>query len=252
VSRSQPPRVGLSAYREDTRWGAWHERADLLSSTYSDAVAAAGAVPLLLPVASKNVEGGTSAALDSVHGLILTGGPDVDPSLYGQERHPETDEPRTTRDSWEWELAHEAMRRDIPLLGICRGLQLLNVALGGGLIQHLPDVVGSDGHRPVVGEFTIHSVSTAPGSRIAGIMGGEASIPSHHHQAIGSLAAGLVPTGWAPDGTIEAVEMPARTWTVAVQWHPEEGGGEPLFQAFVDAARAYRESTALSPAETGA
>ena len=125
------------------------------------------------------------------------------------------------------------------------------MALGGALIQHLPDVVGTDGHRPVVGEFVLHRVSMSPGSMLARIMGGEASIPSHHHQAIGSLAAGLVATAWAPDGTIEAAEMPAKAWTVAVQWHPEEGGGDALFHAFVEAARAYRDAAALSPAEAG-
>jgi putative glutamine amidotransferase len=252
VSGSPPPRIGITAYREVTDWGPWTERADLLPSTYADAVAAAGAVPVLLPLVSATVERGVETALDGIHALVLSGGPDVDPSLYGRERGPETDEPRADRDAWESALAREAMRRGMPLLGICRGLQLLNVALGGTLIQHLPDAIGHDRHRPVVGEFAVHDVRTAPGSRAAGILGARSETQSHHHQAIEGLGDGLVATAWADDDTIEAVEAPGCAgWMVAVQWHPEEADGEPLFEALTKAALSYRDLGA-EPVAAGA
>lgn len=216
------------------------ENVDLLTSSYASAIAAAGGVPLLLPAVAVRVEGGLEAALDGVHALVLSGGPDVDPARYGQPREALTDEPRTERDEWELALAQAAVRRGLPLLGICRGLQVLNVALGGTLFQHLPHVVGSDLHRPKPGAFTSHPVRTQAGSRIGTTMGSVAVVPGHHHQGVDVLGADLVATAWSDDGLVEAAEIPGDSWLVAVQWHPEEGSGESLFAAFVSAALEYR------------
>jgi putative glutamine amidotransferase len=231
------PRIGLTTYREPARWGEWNEPADLLPALYTGAVQAAGAVALLLPPGPAEQAG---AALDGVDGLLVAGGADVDPARYGADRDPRTGGARADRDEWELALVHEALDRDLPLLAVCRGMQVLNTALGGTLIQHLPDLVGTDLHAPIVGGHGRHDVRLEAGSRLAGLYGERAEIATHHHQAVDRLGAGLVACGWADDGIVEAVHLPGATWVVGVQWHPEVCGGAPLFGALGAAAVHYR------------
>jgi putative glutamine amidotransferase len=234
-----PPRIGLTTYREPARWGEWDEVADLLPALYSTAIQQAEAVSLLLPPAPP---AHAAPALDGVHGVLLAGGPDIDPGRYGAERHPKTGGAREERDEWELAVVRAALDRDLPVLAVCRGLQVLNVALGGTLVQHLPDVVGSEMHSPVVGEHGRHSVALQSGSRIAAIVGERAEIATHHHQGLGELGDGLVPCGWAEDKVVEAVELPGRTWVFGVQWHPEAYNGDRLFAAFVAGCAARQAS----------
>jgi putative glutamine amidotransferase len=234
-----PPRIGLSCYRERAAWGVWDEAADLLPASYAASVLRAGGAPVLLPApdagAARSIESLAEAVLVGLDGLLLTGGPDLDPAHYGAERHPSTQSPRAERDAWELVLARCALERELPLLCICRGMQTLNVALGGTLIQHLPDHLGHDDHSPTVGVHGRHVVHTAPGTRIAGVFGPRAEVATYHHQAVDVLADGLVPTAWADDQTIEAAEYAGASWLLAVQWHPEVHNGEPLFAEFVAA-----------------
>jgi gamma-glutamyl-gamma-aminobutyrate hydrolase PuuD len=235
------PRVGISTYREPARWGEWNLPADLLPADYSGAVQDAGAVAVLLPPAP---EDHAAPALDGVHGVIIAGGADVEPSHYGAERHPKTGGAREDRDGWELALVRAALDRDMPLLAICRGAQVLNVALGGTLIQHLPDVVGSDLHAPVVGDHGRHAVRLEAGSRLAAVCGERIEVATHHHQAIDDLGDGMIACAWADDGVIEAVVLPGRAWAVGVQWHPEAHAGDALFAGFVSACERYRMSGA--------
>lgn len=227
------PRIGLSCYREPARWGVWDEPADLLPASYARAVSAAGGAPLLLPPG----EPATAAVvLDGLHGLLIAGGADLDPGRYGQPRDEHTDQPRTDRDGWELALLDGALARRMPVLAICRGLQVLNVALGGDLVQHLPDQLGSNLHCPVVGVHGRHPVTLTAGTRLAALLGEQPVVASYHHQAIDRLAPALTATGWAPDGTVEAVELADAGWVIGVQWHPEVFDGQRLFAAFVQAA----------------
>ncbi|HVU93163.1 MAG TPA: gamma-glutamyl-gamma-aminobutyrate hydrolase family protein [Jatrophihabitans sp.] len=232
------PRVGATTYREPARWGEWNEVADLLPAQYSSALQRAGAVAVLLPPAPPEH---AADALAGVHGLLVAGGPDVEPGRYGAERHPRTGGARAERDEWELALVAAALDRDLPLLAVCRGMQVLNVALGGTLLQHLPDVVGSDLHSPLVGEHGRHPVDVEPGSRLAAVIGERAEIATHHHQAVDRLGDGLVACGWAEDKVVEAVELPARSWAFGVQWHPEAHDGDALFAAFAAACARYAE-----------
>lgn len=233
------PRIGLTSYRESARWGVWDEAADLLPASYAGSVSAAGGAPMLLPPGRP---GTADAVLDGLHGLIIAGGADVDPVRYGQDRHPRTDPARTDRDGWELALVAGALDRDLPVLAICRGMQVLNVALGGDLLQHLPDQIGSDQHCPTVGVHGRHPVSFAAGSGLASILGERAVVATYHHQAVRRLGERLTATGWAADGTVEAVEYAGAGWVVGVQWHPEVHDGQLLFAAFVQAAAGYRPS----------
>jgi putative glutamine amidotransferase len=236
-----PPRIGLSAYRDPAAWGVWNEPADLLPASYADAVARAGGVALLLPgpdIGDRDVAAG--AALDGVHGLALAGGADLDPARYGAPRDPHTGPARPERDAWEAALARAALDRAMPILAICRGLQVLNVVLGGDLVQHLPDVVGHDGHCPTRGRHGRHEVRTAPGSKVAALLGPHADVATYHHQAAGRLGAGLVATGWAADGTVEAIEHTGAPWVVGVQWHPEVHDGGRVFAGFVAECARFR------------
>jgi putative glutamine amidotransferase len=235
------PRIGITTYREPARWGEWNEPADLLPALYSSAVQNAGGVAVLLPPGPPSH---AAPALDGVHALVIAGGPDVDPDRYHAQRHPKTGGAREERDGWELDLVRGALKRDLPLLGVCRGMQVLNTALGGTLIQHLPDVVGTEMHAPLVGAHGRHPVTLEAGSRLAVICGERIEIATHHHQALDELGAGLKACGWADDGTVEAVELADRTWTMGVQWHPEAYNGEALFAALVTAAAHYRTTGA--------
>jgi gamma-glutamyl-gamma-aminobutyrate hydrolase PuuD len=237
------PVIGITTYVEPARWGSWDRDAALLPQSYVAAVVAAGGVPVLLPP----VPDAAAAVIATLDGLLVSGGADVDPSRYGQAAHETTDRPRTDRDSWESDLLRLALESRIPVLAICRGLQVLNVALGGTLHQHLPDVCGHEGHRPVPGTYGTTTVGLVAGTRVATILGSraptgvaaEVDVPCHHHQAVDRAGDGLVVSGRAADGTIEAMELDdADRWVVAVQWHPEDGTDPRLFEAFVaEAAR---------------
>ena len=234
------PVVGISSYAEEAAWGPWHQPAALLPLSYPEQVAAAGGVPVLLPPLP-----GAAAAMSRLDALVLSGGGDLDPAGYGAQPHPQTSRVQPGRDRAELDLLAAALAGGLPVLAICRGLQILNVSRGGTLQQHLPDTVGHDGHRAAPGAFGTHPVRIAPGSRLAAILGpppagGELQldVPTAHHQAIGRLGAGLVATAWADDGTIEAAELPdPDEFLIAVQWHPEAGTDPRLFGALVRAAR---------------
>ncbi|MEV0264071.1 gamma-glutamyl-gamma-aminobutyrate hydrolase family protein [Streptomyces sp. NPDC050617] len=229
------PLIGVSTYLEDpVRWGVWQLPAAVLPVGYHRLVQRAGGLAVLLPPDAPAAADAVVARLD---GLVISGGPDVDPERYGAERRPETGPPTPERDAWELALIDAALERGTPLLGICRGLQLLNVALGGTLVQHLPDAVGHGGHSGPPGVFARHGVKPVPGTLLAAAVPEEVSVPTFHHQAADRLGTGLVPSAYAEDGTVEAVELPgARGFTLAVQWHPEAGDDVRVMSALVRAA----------------
>ena len=230
------PVIGITSYAQDARWGVWHLPAALVPLAYVDAIEKAGGRAVVIPPAEEDIE----QTLDALDGIVFSGGSDVDPAHYGAEPHPETDVPQTRRDAGELALLKAALERDLPTLAICRGFQLLNVARGGDLVQHLPEAVGHDVHKQVPGEFAVHPVEVKEGTRLAGIVGATPDVTSHHHQALGRVGDGLVETAWAADGTLEALEDPSRRFVVGVQWHPEVGEDAALFEELVEQARAYR------------
>ena len=232
---TRPPRIGLTAYRQQARWTIWDRQAVVLSYAYVQAVLDVGGVPVVLPPAGDRAA--AASAIDGIDALVLTGGDDVDPVRYGAETHPETDGVHADRDRWELDLLAEALDRDLPVLAICRGIQILNVLRGGTLDQHLPDRVSHEGHRPEPGVMGTTRVRLAPGSPMASILGAELKVLCHHHQAIGRVGKGIVAVGWAEDGTIEAAAVPDRRFVLAVQWHPEDDDDPRLFDALVAAAR---------------
>jgi gamma-glutamyl-gamma-aminobutyrate hydrolase PuuD len=234
------PVIGVTSYAQDARWGVWHLPAVLVPLAYVDAIERAGGRALVIPPAETDVEE-TLAPLD---GIVFSGGADVDPARYGADAHPETDTPQTRRDAGELALLQAALARDLPTLAICRGFQLLNVARGGDLVQHLPEAVGNDDHKQVPGEFAVHPVEVKEGSRLAAIVGASSDVTSHHHQGLGRVGDGLVESAWAADGTLEAVEDPSLRFAVGVQWHPEAGEDAALFEALVEQARGYRSTRA--------
>jgi anthranilate synthase component 2/putative glutamine amidotransferase len=226
------PLIGISTYREQARWGTWHVPAVLLPASYADAVAAAGGEPVMLPTGAV-----TADVVDRLDGLVLAGGADVDPARYGDVPGTHTTVLRPDRDAAELALLTAALNRDLPLLAICRGMQLLNVALGGDLLQHLPDVPGTASHHAGDGLFARRQVRTAPGSGLDRLLGPSPDVDCHHHQALNRIASGLTPTAWASDGLVEGVEAVGRRFCLAVQWHPEAGEDRRLFAALVVAAQ---------------
>ena len=230
------PVIGITSYAQEASWGVWHLPAVLIPLAYVDAVEHAGGTAVVIPPSDEGVDE-TLAALD---GIIFSGGADLDPSIYGADPHPETDTPQARRDAGELALLRSALERDMPVLAICRGFQLLNVARGGDLVQHLPEEVGHDEHKEVPGEFSVHPVEVKEGTRLASMIGARSDVTSHHHQALGRVGDGLVETAWAGDGTLEGVEDPSRRFAVGVQWHPEAGEDAALFEALVAEAGAYR------------
>jgi len=231
------PVIGITTYLTPAAWGAWQLEAALVPASYVRAVTRAGGVPLLVPPGAAYEE-----TLDSVGGLVFSGGSDLDPELYGEEAHPETDGWVRERDDFELGLMQAALARDVPLLAICRGSQVLNVALGGDLEQHVPDRVQTNVHKETPGVFADHDVAVLPGTKLAAILGAGTDVKSHHHQGYGELGSGLHEAARAPDGTVEALEDPSRRFTVGVLWHPEEGEDLALFEALVREAAEYRQN----------
>jgi putative glutamine amidotransferase len=233
------PIVGLTTYLQQAQTGVWDVQASFLPAIYIDGVTLAGGIPMLLPPQPVDAEI-AGRVLDGLDGLVLTGGRDVDPATYGQQPHPAVDAPARDRDAWEFALLHEALRRGLPVLGICRGAQVLNVALGGTLHQHLPDVVGHRGHQAGNAVFNTSTIQTVPGTKLAALLGESTEAQCYHHQAIAELGQGLLAAAWDADGVIEGVEMPSAPFVLAVQWHPEERLDDlRLFAAVVQAAATY-------------
>jgi putative glutamine amidotransferase len=225
-------------------------RAAVLPEVYFGAVTASGGVAVLLPP-QPNPETAASAVLDGVDGLILTGGLDVQPELYGAERHPLTDPARADRDAWELALFRGAAERRMPVLAICRGLQLVNVARGGTLQQHLPESLGTERYRLGGGVFATNAVAVDDGTALAALLGaGEHDVHSYHHQGVDRLGDGLVVTARSDDGLVQAVESAGDGYVLGVQWHPEQNTEDRrLFAGLVTAAKAFaRGKTEGTPA----
>jgi putative glutamine amidotransferase len=230
------PVVGITTYVTPAKWSYWDIEAALVPADYVRAVDCAGGRPLLVPPSADGVD----ETLDAVDGLIFSGGSDLGPDLYGQDPHPETFGIHEARDRAELKLLEAALERDMPVLAICRGSQVLNVARGGDLVQHLPDVVGDEKHKHTPGTFADHDVALEPGTRLASLLGEHAPVKSHHHQGFGKVGAGLRVAAHAEDGTIEAVEDPSHRFALGVLWHPEAGEDMKLFEGLVVAAADYR------------
>src|SRR5215213_3500483 len=230
------PRIGICTAIERASWTVWDAEAYLLNRSYVDAVQGAGGLALMIPPDPRAARE-PDEVLDVLDGLILAGGADIDPTTYGEEPHPKTHGAWPERDEFEVALARRALERDLPLLGICRGMQLMNVARGGTLIQHLPDDLGHEDHRRVPGSFdgADHDVRLADGSLAARAAGEvDHATKSHHHQGVAQLGRGLVETGWSMlDELPEAIEDPDRRFALGVQWHPEVDPGSRLIASLV-------------------
>lgn len=233
----------MTTYLQQAQTGVWDVRASFLPQTYFTGVNLARGIALLLP--PQPVDNDVAdRVLDRIDGLIITGGPDIDPSRYGQERHPNTNTPDVERDDWEFALLAGALRRGIPVLGVCRGAQVLNTALGGTLHQHLPDVIGHTHHQKGNAVFGTSAVHTVPATLLAGLIGETSDAQCYHHQAIDKIGDGLIVSARDTDGVIEAIErdpaLPGDGFVLGVQWHPEERLDDiRLFTGLVDAARTY-------------
>jgi putative glutamine amidotransferase len=242
---STPPVIGICAVKERARWAFWDQTAHLVADTYVSAVQDTGALAVLLPVDSRDPE----KLLDRIDGLMVIGGADLDPAVYGEDRSEDTERTYRDRDEFELALTRGALERGLPFLGICRGMQLLNVALGGTINQNLVTADGTNPHRRIVGTFvgTEHDIDLDPGSLVARATGEEIhEARCHHHQAIDRLGNGLVVTASARDGVPEAIELEGDDdWVLGVQWHPEAGDKRQLFQAFAEAAAQWAGSAAL-------
>ncbi|QNN54265.1 gamma-glutamyl-gamma-aminobutyrate hydrolase family protein [Nocardioides mesophilus] len=229
----QAPVIGLSTYREQARWGVWDAPADLLPTTYAEAVERAGGVPVLLPPLDPSAAPTVVTRLD---GLVICGGADVDPERYGAAPHPRTAGWRPGRDAWELALLDAADAAGLPVLGICRGMQVMAVHRGGELDQHTPDVVGHDEHSPGGDAYGSVDVDTLPGTRLRALVGDKGEVDCHHHQSV-RRHPGYVPAARAADGTLEAMEAPGDRFELAVQWHPETRDDAGLFRGLVAAAQ---------------
>jgi putative glutamine amidotransferase len=228
--------IGITAAIDTAAWGAWREvDANVLPRTYSARVDEVGGVPVVLP-ASETATGSPGELLDLLDALILSGGGDLDPAIYGAEPDPRTTGQRIERDRFEIALARAALDRDLPLLGVCRGMELMNVACGGTLDQHLAD---AEVHLHTPGRYADHEVAVEPGSLAARAIGAKRiDVRSHHHQGIARLGDGVVASGWSQPGrAIEVIELPERRWALGVLWHTEEDGGSPVIAALATAAR---------------
>ncbi len=225
------PVVGITSYVEQARWGVWDVPASVLPFRYVERIEAAGGTAVVLPPAAA----ADAEVLERLDAVVFAGGADLDPGLYGEEPHPETTGLRPERDAAEVPLMKAALDRDVPLLGICRGMQVLSVVRGGSLVQHLPDAVGHERHRPAPGTYGMHDVRLEPGSLAHRLLGDHVSVPSYHHQGLASPG-DLSVSGWADDESPEVVEDPSLRFALGVLWHPEAGDDLRLFEALVAAA----------------
>jgi putative glutamine amidotransferase len=233
---SARPVIGITCYVEATSRGPWVDvPSAVLPVAYVAKIEQAGGVALIIPPRVDADEGLAAEVLERLDGLVIAGGADVDPQRYAAARHPEVQESRADRDATELALAAVAGRTGIPLLGICRGMQVMAVAGGGTLEQHVPDRVGHVDHSPEVAVYGEHVVETVPGTQLAALLGPRTDVPSYHHQAVRTHP-GFEPAAWAPDGTLEAMEDPSAVFRIGIQWHPEVGDDPRLFEALVRAA----------------
>jgi putative glutamine amidotransferase len=236
------PVIGMCTALERARWSVWDQPAVLLSRSYVDAVQAAGGLAVLLPPDPQLVQQ-PDEALELIDGLLLAGGADLDPASYGETAHAETQDSVPERDAFEIALTRAAIERDIPVLGICRGMQLINVALGGTLIQHLPEHFGHQEHRRVSGSFdgSDHDVDVLGDTLAMRVIGAAGhATKSHHHQGVGRVGEGLRVSATSPfDGLVEAIELPERSFVLGVQWHPEADVSSPVVGGLVQAAAAH-------------
>jgi putative glutamine amidotransferase len=237
------PIIGLTTYREDAAWGVWHQRADLLPTQYADAVEATGGVPLLLPPVGQT--GSADAVVARLDGLVISGGADVDPTRYGDAAHPRTAAWRPDRDAWEVALLDAAEAARLPVLGVCRGMQVMAVHAGGALEQHVPDLVHHERHSPGGDAFGETEVVTRAGTRVASLVGDRLTVNCHHHQSVRTHP-GYDAVAHAADGTLEAIELrrPGHNdrFCVGVQWHPETAADVGLLAGLVRAAAVYADS----------
>jgi gamma-glutamyl-gamma-aminobutyrate hydrolase PuuD len=233
------PVVGITTYLVAARFGAWEEESALVPAGYVRAVERAGARPLLVPPSTDGID----ETLDVVDGLVFSGGSDLDPELYGRDAHPETREVVRTRDDAELALLRAALERDLPVLAICRGSQVLNVARGGDLVQHLPEAVGHHGHKETAGVYSEHAVTVEEGTLLRELVGDRSPVKSHHHQGLGRIGSGLLVSAHAEDGTPEAIELEGSRFALGVLWHPEAGEDARLFEGLVAEAVRYRAET---------
>jgi putative glutamine amidotransferase len=227
------PVIGLTTYREHAAYGVWNQRADLLPTEYAEAVTATGGIPVLLPPIAE--PGAADVVVARLDGLVISGGADVDPGRYGAEPHERTAAWRPDRDAWEAALLTAAEARGLPVLGVCRGMQLMAVHAGGTLDQHTPDLVGHEEHSPGGDVYGTVRVATEAGSRVAGLVGETLEVSCHHHQSVRTHP-GFLPVARAADGTLEAMEAPGDRFCVAVQWHPETADDVGLLAGLVRAA----------------
>jgi putative glutamine amidotransferase len=246
-----PPLVGLTCYAERVSWGAWHDvPAALVPQSYIDALRAAGAQVLLVPPEQAMAAAAAERLVRVLDALVVAGGVDVDPAHYGQPPHPVLQPPRPDRDDAELALVRAATEADLPMLGVCRGMQVMAVAAGGSLEQHLPDRLGTEVHSPTPGRYGSHGVRTAPSSRLRSVLGERVDVPTHHHQGVASHP-GYQATAWADDGVLEGMEALGARWRVGVQWHPEVGTDPRIFEALVAAIGVPDVETRWSTGKTG-
>lgn len=233
------PLIGLTTYREDAVWGVWTQLADLLPAQYARSVEETGGVPLLLPPVAQT--GAADAVVARLDGLVITGGADVEPGRYGARAHPSTAGWRPDRDAWEVALLDAADATGLPVLGVCRGMQVMAVHAGGRLDQHTPDLVDHDQHSPGGAAFGEIDVAITQGSRVSSLLGPALTVNCHHHQSV-QTHPGYVASAHAADGTLEAMEADGARFCVAVQWHPETAADVGLLAGLVRAAATYAET----------
>jgi putative glutamine amidotransferase len=238
------PVIGVTTYVEPASWSNWRDvPAALVPHAYVRQIVSAGGLAVLVPPLPDDAgEAETREILSRLDGLIIAGGVDVEPARYDHAAHPLAQAPRRDRDRSELLLASVTATDDVPLLGVCRGMQIMAVAAGGALDQHLPDLIGATTHAPGVGLYGTHPVRPAAGSVVGGLLGDEVTVATYHHQGVAE-APGYLSSAWADDGILEAIEDPAASFRIGVQWHPEVGDDPRLFTALVEAASARRAST---------
>jgi putative glutamine amidotransferase len=241
------PLIGITSHLEPARWGDWVREAVVSPASYARDVHRAGGIPVVLPPIPGN---GVVDLVGGLGGLILSAGGDVDPPLYGEQRQERTSDPDSRRDRFELSVIRAAIEAKLPFLAICRGIQVLNVALGGSLTQHLPAEVGQDRHAPGPGKPGSHGVRISGDSRLGSILGTTAAVTGSHHQAVRRLGTGLVAVAWADDQVVEGVELHGYPFGIGVQWRPEDGSDLRLVEAFVNAAAQLRSMRRI-PAPNG-